>query len=496
MNILKLSISFILILLIGISSAVFAISKMLELSDNTKRIYYHPFTVSNAVADIQTSIITIHRNMKDVVLSKSNLDILKLVEQVQSEEEKVYKNFDTIYKSYLGNKKNIDTSYELYKQWKPIREEVIVNMTDGKVEEAIAITRGKGAKHIENLYQQIAVLKKFAFGKANEFFEKSVKNSGIKEVITSIVLAILLSVIIVFYIVFTLLKASRESQKQLYLIDQNILMAKLSLDKRVVDISSSFCRILGQKKENIIGKKEEYFFTSEEQYMTFENLIISGKEYSGEVCIKIDDEPYWFNMEIFPELDNLYNINFYSIFLTNITDKKKIEKISITDTLTGIYNRNYFEMIFDKEVKRAKRDTKALTMVMLDIDFFKQFNDAYGHQEGDKVLKSVSHSLSSRTHRSYDHSFRIGGEEFVVLTYQKSYNEAKDFAGNLIQDIEALKISHKKSEISDYLTISAGVIYFEPSHLLSPDEMFKKTDQLLYEAKRDGRNRYKSEMIN
>ena len=155
MNIRNLIVSYLLILIISISASLFNILKMQDLADNTKKMYTHPFTVSNAVADIQTSIITMHRNMKDVVLSKTNLEIVQTIEKVQKEEAKVYNNFKIIYKFYLGDKQDIDKSFQLFSDWKKIRDEVIVNMTEQKVEEAIAITKGKGAKHIESLYTQV-----------------------------------------------------------------------------------------------------------------------------------------------------------------------------------------------------------------------------------------------------------------------------------------------------------------------------------------------------
>ena len=492
MNIPKIFFSFAVVIIVAISSAIFTIIQMKELSINTQKMYTHPFQVSNAVSNIQTSIVTMHRNMKDITLTKNSLEMIKIIESIQTQEESVYANFKLIYKNYLGDKEDIDASFEAFKRWKKIREEVISLVHEGKVDEAVVITKGKGASHIQKLYEQINVLKSYAFNKADEFYTFSIKDNGVNEVIIIFVLTLVFSAFVVIYIILNLLKIAKVNKKQLHLIDQNILTATFGLDKSILDISSALCRVLNQSKKNLINNTNDYFFTTKAQYKLFENKIYSSQEHKGEISIKINDEDIWFSIEIFPELDHDFQLSAFTVFLTNISDKKKIEEVSITDTLTGLYNRNYFEMIFEKEVRRSKRDNKPLSMLMLDIDYFKQFNDTYGHQEGDNALKAVSHILSAHTNRSYDYAFRVGGEEFVILSYQKDYEMLEEFAITLIQEIESLKISHKHNTTSNYLTASAGVMMFGEKHLLNTDDMYKVVDGLLYDAKAEGRNTFKS----
>ncbi|WP_321777345.1 diguanylate cyclase [Sulfurimonas sp.] len=495
MNIKKLFFSFTIIVMIFALSAIFTIVKMQELTENTQKMYIHPFKVSNAVASIQTSIITMHRNMKDVVLTPDTLEMIKIIESIQEEENKVYEYFTDVYTNYLGNKKDIDILYDSFKSWKIIRSEVITLVYQNKLKEAIDITKGKGKEHIDNLYTQIDVLKKYAFNKADEFYNISVKENGVGQVISVFFFSIFVSGVIVVFMVINLLKINRSNNKQLYLIDQNILTASISLDTEVLDISNALCRSLYIQKTDILNTKNQYFFTNEVQFMKFRNIIYSAKEYKAEIYIEINDTKVWFFLEIFPQLDHNFKLTSFNLFLTNIDNKKKIEQVSITDTLTGLYNRNYFEMIFEKEVKRSKRDEKPLSMIMLDIDCFKQFNDTYGHHDGDIALKSVSHILSAHTNRSYDYAFRIGGEEFMILSYQKDFTQLQELAGNILKEIESLKIPHQNNFASEFVTISAGVIQFGVKHLLSPDEMYKKIDELLYKAKKDGRNKFKSLLI-
>jgi len=495
MNITKIFFSFAIVIIIAISSAVFTIFHMKDLTENTKKLYTHPFKVSNAISNIQTAIITMHRNMKDVVLTEDGMESIKIIESVQREEEKVYKNFELIYKNYLGNKKDIDILYKAFQEWKPIRENVIFLMHQNNVKEAVKITKGKGADHIAGLYKKISVLKKFALDKADEFYNLSINNKSVDEVVIVFIITLIIAGIIVVYIVQNLLKVSKANNKQLHLIDQNILTATISLDKKIEDISNALCYVLNKRKKDLINTSCKYFFTNEEQYLKFENKIYSGKEHKSEAYILIGGEKAWFDLEILPERDTNFELRSFNIFLTNISDKKRIEEVSITDTLTGLYNRNYFEIIFEKEIRRAKRDKKPLSVLMFDIDYFKQYNDTYGHQEGDRALKAVSHILSAHTNRSYDYAFRIGGEEFLIISYQKDFKALEEFAKLIITEVESMKISHNTSSVSSYLTISAGVMEFGEENLLNADDMFKEVDKLLYEAKENGRNNFKSAYI-
>lgn len=492
MNIFKIFISFAIIIVIAISSAFFTILKMKELSSQTQKMYSHPFQVSNAVSDIETKIITIHRDMKDVILTTESLEMIRIIESIQKQETEVFKKFDIIYENYLGDKKDIDVSFNSFKNWKVIRQEVVRLMLEGETEHAIAITKGKGAQHIESLYKKIAVLKTYAFKKAQLFYEESIEKDGANEVIAVFLATLLISTIIVAFVIINLIKVNRVNNKQIHLIDQNILFAKLNLNKEIIDISSSLCRVLNLDKADVLGTIHDTFFATSAQFDNFKSQIYSGKEYQGEIQVSSNDSfnsEEWYLLEVIPELDNNYELYYFTLFLTDISNKKMIEKVSITDGLTGLHNRNYFELIFEKELKRAKRDNKELGVLMFDIDFFKQFNDTYGHQEGDKALKAVAHILASATNRSYDYAFRVGGEEFVLLTYRDSVDALEQFSNELLQKIEALSISHKNSEVSDFVTLSCGAIQFGVEHLLSVDDMYKEVDKLLYHAKHEGRNR-------
>lgn len=127
-------------------------------------------------------------------------------------------------------------------------------------------------------------------------------------------------------------------------------------------------------------------------------------------------------------------------------------------------------------------------MIILDIDFFKQYNDTYGHQEGDFVIKSVANVLKNRTNRARDFAFRVGGEEFAIISHIEK-SKVMDYALLIKDDIENLKIGHSGNKVSQYVTISLGVVCKSGLEINSSEELYKNADENLYEAKRSGRNR-------
>jgi len=169
---------------------------------------------------------------------------------------------------------------------------------------------------------------------------------------------------------------------------------------------------------------------------------------------------------------------------------KKLENVSYTDSLTGLHNRRYFNMIYDRELKRAKRNNSYITFMMLDIDFFKQYNDTYGHVEGDFALKSVAKVLKDTLRRPADFVFRLGGEEFGVLLVQTDESNSAKLARDICDDIRGREIKHENSKVNQYLTMSIGVVCCIADDALNEDILISRADEMLYEAKETGRDRY------
>lgn len=166
----------------------------------------------------------------------------------------------------------------------------------------------------------------------------------------------------------------------------------------------------------------------------------------------------------------------------------KLEQASYTDSLTSLFNRRYFNIVYEREFKRALRSNKPFVFMMLDIDFFKQYNDTYGHLQGDVALQSVAKILKITLQRPGDYPFRLGGEEFGIILTDTDCKNAHMMGEKVRASIEALQIEHKGSKILPTLSISIGGICITPKADMSEDALIHTADTNLYAAKERGRN--------
>ncbi len=173
----------------------------------------------------------------------------------------------------------------------------------------------------------------------------------------------------------------------------------------------------------------------------------------------------------------------------DISDKKMIEEMAITDVMTGLYNRRFYIQTINEEMNRVKRHHSSLVLIMLDVDYFKLYNDNYGHQAGDNVLTQVANVLKFYTSRSGEYAFRLGGEEFGMLLSDMNKEGYIALAERIRRAIEMLEIQHIKNDASPFVTVSIGVAFYYPDSMITCDELYKEADNQLYYAKENGRNR-------
>ncbi len=168
---------------------------------------------------------------------------------------------------------------------------------------------------------------------------------------------------------------------------------------------------------------------------------------------------------------------------------KKLQLLSSLDGLTGIANRRHFDIFLDREWRRSVRDGTPLSLLLIDIDYFKKFNDGYGHQAGDNCLKNVAKELSKIVHRPGDLVARYGGEEFVIVLGHTDIKAAADLAEKVRSGVEDMQISHEYSDGRSVVTLSLGVSCIIPNDSSSPAGLIQEADKALYKAKKNGRNR-------
>jgi diguanylate cyclase (GGDEF)-like protein len=172
--------------------------------------------------------------------------------------------------------------------------------------------------------------------------------------------------------------------------------------------------------------------------------------------------------------------------LANLKLREKLRNQSIRDALTGLFNRRYTEETLVRELHRAERQRSSISILAIDVDHFKRFNDSFGHEAGDLVLRSIGTFLLEQT-RGGDVASRMGGEELLVMLPGAALDDARAKAEQLRQGIKQLVLSHLGAPLGK-VTISIGVAAF-PQHGRNPDELLRTADASLYQAKHQGRDR-------
>jgi len=176
-----------------------------------------------------------------------------------------------------------------------------------------------------------------------------------------------------------------------------------------------------------------------------------------------------------------------------LEDKNRLlERLSALDSLTQIANRRRFDGVLRQEWRRAARDLSPLSLVFCDIDYFKRFNDTYGHQAGDECLVRVAQTMDETLNRAADLAARYGGEEFVALLVDTEPEGARTLAERIRTRIEGLRVEHRSSDVGAFLTVSLGVATVVPRPGLRPEDLVDLADRALYAAKQGGRNRVAS----
>jgi len=160
------------------------------------------------------------------------------------------------------------------------------------------------------------------------------------------------------------------------------------------------------------------------------------------------------------------------------------------DMLTGIYNRRFLEENLKRIFKLISRSGGMLSVLMLDIDYFKKYNDTYGHSQGDLCLKHVAETIVNTLSRTEDFAARYGGEEFTVVLPNASAKGAQMIAEKIMENVQALNIPHEKNEAASYVTVSIGITTGYVQHGQDSNAYLKCADEALYMSKNNGRNRY------
>ncbi|WP_428028662.1 transporter substrate-binding domain-containing protein [Arcobacter sp.] len=299
-----------------------------------------------------------------------------------------------------------------------------------------------------------------------------------------IVLAILYKNRAVILVNKELTKAKNEIEEQQRMVDKYVLILTTDTEGIITYANEAYCNATGYLEDELIGKKHTFMKhpdNSNELFSELWNTIINNKIWCGEIKnFKKDGKSIWLNVYIEPIIKNDIKIGYRSIS-ENITDKKRIEELSIMDKLTELYNRMKLDEIMLIKIEEFKRFDINFSLILIDIDNFKNVNDTYGHDVGDYVLKTIANILKKNL-RKIDVIGRWGGEEFLIICENTNIYQAQIVAENLRKTVE-----NKYFDVVGNKTISLGVVEFKVSDDIKT--IFKRVDTALYSAKNSGKNK-------
>ncbi|MDD4504916.1 MAG: diguanylate cyclase [Sulfurospirillaceae bacterium] len=274
-------------------------------------------------------------------------------------------------------------------------------------------------------------------------------------------------------------------EKYVEIIDANVIISSTDCEGIITEASEAFCRISGYTKEELIGQNHRivrYPDMPDSLYKEMWEELAKGHLWKGEMKNRRKDGSYyWVDAIISPRYNEKDEVIGYTAIRQDITDKKRIEELSITDTLTNLYNRLKLNELFSLHLSLAKRHGSPFSVIMLDIDKFKLVNDTYGHQVGDGLLQEIA-KLLKESIRLEDVVGRWGGEEFLILLPSTTLDAASALA-----ELLRARIQDNHFSVVDVCTVSLGVATFN----IDDDQMsiVARADEALYRAKEKGRNR-------
>ncbi len=301
-----------------------------------------------------------------------------------------------------------------------------------------------------------------------------------------------------------------DSEQKYKTIADNLqeVVFQTDLKQLITYLSPSWKTLTGKDPESFIGLQWQELLCSDtsNQGLGACNAFMSGSmaEYHEELGVEhIDGSHRWVEVRANLLLD-LNRVAYGTIgSMVDITDRvnaqraleesnRLLDSLAVTDQLTGLFNRRHLDNELEREIRRSVRDERPLTLAMIDIDHFKQYNDTYGHPSGDMVLKRIAQALRETCQRLTDLVCRYGGEEFVILLPGTDREAAARQLEGVRRDVINLHIEHSSSLVSNEVTISIGATTLDLHSMLrpeSPEILLKRADDALYESKRQGRNR-------
>lgn len=290
-----------------------------------------------------------------------------------------------------------------------------------------------------------------------------------------------------------LFRVQNELKEFRSMVDHEVMILRTDLEGNVTRASQAFAEFMGYEEQEMVGKPFRQILHPEALPECYRDLWstlavtfgwrdeISGQKQSG--------KQFAAEINVLPVRDSAGNLEGYHAVVHDISSKKQLEILSITDELTGLFNRRHFNHCFVRELVRSRRSKEFATFAMIDVDHFKLYNDRYGHQSGDDVLQALGALFREILRRPTDFAFRLGGEEFGILLINMPPEKSRLFLENIRQAVIDLAIVHEDNHNVGKVSISMGAVFVSDPDPDQETRYFRAADSNLYEAKEGGRNR-------
>jgi diguanylate cyclase (GGDEF)-like protein/PAS domain S-box-containing protein len=280
-------------------------------------------------------------------------------------------------------------------------------------------------------------------------------------------------------------------------------------DNPLIFVNHAFEKMTGYSREEAINRNCRYLQGAQKNQRNIE--VVRDAIKNAEYCLvtlknyRKDGSMFWNELSISPVFDLDGKVTHFIGIQKDVTarveletrltkerkslqeSKAKLENLVIHDSLTGIYNRRHFETQFKESWQHLVETQGSLTLMMVDVDYFKRYNDTYGHVAGDDVLKKVASALTASMKRVTDFTARYGGEEFIIVATDITRQQAINYGKTICANLRSLNIPHETSSYG-FLTVSCGVAHINPLSTSSPGLLLQQADTALYNAKANGRN--------
>jgi len=305
-------------------------------------------------------------------------------------------------------------------------------------------------------------------------------------------------------LVLEMQKSLKKSEIRFQQIVETAIEGILIFDEhyKITFANKNMASMLGYTVDEMLGRSFASFFPESQIdiYNYQESRRKNGEDSVYECCLlRKDGRSHWFLVSAKAILNDSGKFDGSFAMLTDINERKEMEllleesnrkltELSNKDGLTGIANRRCFDATLEREYSRLRCSNSKLSIILFDVDYFKEYNDYYGHVMGDDCLRKIGIVLSCCIRRSVDLAARYGGEEFACILPDTDIYSAVEIAERIRQKMQDLKIEHKKSSVSEFVTASFGVTTVQYSPEISPSDIITMADKLLYKAKVSGRN--------